>query len=66
MKQKTKQAASKRFRVSASGIIHRRRTHQAHFNSRDTGQQGRVKRPNIPTHPADQGRLMELLPYSNR
>lgn len=66
MKQKTKKAASKRFQVSTNGIIHRRRTHQAHFNSRDTGQQGRVKRPNIPTHHADQGRILELLPYSKQ
>lgn len=65
MKQKTKQAASKRFRVSAGGVIQRRRTHQAHFNSRETGQQGRAKRPNIPTHQADQGRLMQLLPYDH-
>lgn len=65
MKQKTKQAASKRFQVSARGIIHRRATHQAHFNSRETGQQGRAKRPTIPTHPADYGRLLQLLPYKH-
>lgn len=65
MKQKTKQAATKRFRVSARGLIQRRRTHQAHFNSRETGQQGRAKRPGVAAHPADYGRLMQLLPYNH-
>lgn len=65
MKQKTKQAARKRFRVSARGVIQRRATHQAHFNGRENGQQGRAKRPNIPTHPADYGHLIDLLPYNH-
>jgi len=63
MKQKTKQAAAKRFQVSARGKISRRHTSQAHFNSRDTGEVGRRKRGNRGVHSTDTHRVHELIPY---
>lgn len=64
MKQKTKQAASKRFHRTATGKLTRRAISQAHFNSRDTGKQTRDKRHARSTDHSDLPRIAELLPNS--
>lgn len=62
MKQKTKQAARKRFYFSASGKVRRRKTHQAHFNARATGDETRRKHASLPVDHSDLPRIEELLP----
>ncbi|MAF80846.1 50S ribosomal protein L35 [bacterium] len=64
MKQKTKKAAKKRFHVSPSGKVRRRRTHQAHFNARATGNETRHKHKDEQIADSDKGRVARLLPYS--
>lgn len=65
MKQKTKQAAQKRFTFSARGKVMRRHVHQSHFNSRDSGNETRAKRVDRSVDQADQGRIERLLPYGS-
>ncbi len=64
MKQKTNKAASKRFHISASGKIRRRKTRQSHFNARNTGNETRRKHVRVDVSNSDHGRLVRLLPYS--
>ena len=64
MKQKTKQAARKRFNISARGKVRRRVVHQSHFNAKDTGEETRRKHAAKNVTSSDQGRIKELLPYS--
>lgn len=63
MKQKTKQAAAKRFWISGTGKVKRRAVSQAHFNGRDTGKATRDKRGARLTSSADADRIAEVLPY---
>ncbi|PIT98530.1 MAG: 50S ribosomal protein L35 [Candidatus Andersenbacteria bacterium CG10_big_fil_rev_8_21_14_0_10_54_11] len=65
MKQKTKKAASKRFRFSARGKVLRRAVRQAHFNGKETGNETRRKHPTRQVDKADLGRIQELVPYQN-
>ena len=64
MKQKTKQAARKRFSISARGTVRHRRVHQAHFNAKDTGQQTRRKHGSRRLDFTDRYRVRQLLPYA--
>lgn len=63
MRQKTKQAAFKRFSVSARGKVRHRRVHQSHFNAKDAGEQTRRKHAPVPLAAADRARIVKLLPY---
>lgn len=63
MKQKTKQAAKKRFSFSSKGKAKHRAIGQAHFNSRATGKASRAKHHDNAVHPSDMPRLREVLPY---
>lgn len=64
MKQKTKKAAKKRFSISATGKVRRRRTRQAHFNARATGNETRKKHSDDAVAESDRARVARLLPYS--
>lgn len=64
MKLKTKQAATKRFVMSARGKVKRRKTRQAHFNARATGGATRKKHHYYDVAPADLPRLKQLLPHN--
>lgn len=63
MKQKTKSAAAKRFKVSAKGKVQHLPPNRSHFNARDTGDESRRKRGNAGVSSADRQRVQELLPY---
>jgi ribosomal protein L35 len=63
MKQKSKQAARKRFTITAGGKLRRRATHQAHFNARETGQEVRRKHAYRGVDASDMARVAEVLPY---
>lgn len=64
MKQKTKQAAKKRFSFSSKGKAKHRAIGQAHFNARATGAQTRRKHHDNPVHASDMHRLTDLIPYA--
>lgn len=63
-KVKTKKAATKRFKVTASGKILRRLANQSHFNAKDTGKKRRNKRKLVEVSKPDAKRLKKLMPYS--
>lgn len=64
MKQKTKKAASKRFKVTAKGKVKHLPPHRAHFNARDTGDDTRRKHGDVSISPADRRRVQALIPYA--
>lgn len=64
MKQKTKQAAAKRFEFSSTGKVKHRAIGQAHFNARATGQETRRKHHDRKVDASDLGRIETLLPYN--
>ena len=66
MKQKTKQAARKRFYMSSTGKVRRRHTKQAHFNSRATGEEGRDKHAALLVHPSNMSHIQQLLPNDHK
>lgn len=62
-KMKTHQATAKRFRVTGSKKLMKRKAGQDHFNSRDRGQVTMNKRRDTGLHPADAKNAKRLLPY---
>jgi ribosomal protein L35 len=62
-KQKTKQAARKRFHFSSTGKAQRRHNRQAHFNARATGAATRHKHIDRNVAAADFSLIKEVLPY---
>lgn len=63
MKQKSKQAAKKRFSFSGKGKVMRRHVGQAHFNARNSGEQTRRKHGANGVDNTDLDRITRLLPY---
>lgn len=61
MKQKTNKRISKTFWVTGSGKIMRRKTGQAHFNSRETGNTTKNKRRDLVLAPADHKKLLNAV-----
>lgn len=64
MKQKTKKAAAKRFKITSKGKVRHLKAGQAHFNARATGNQTRRKHVEGKVDSTDAGRISRLLPYS--
>lgn len=64
MKRKTKQAAVKRFTISARGKVRHRPIGQAHFNARANGNETRRKHPYASVDETDMDRLIQLLPHN--
>lgn len=65
MKQKTKQAAKKRFKMSSKGKVQHRTTNQSHFNGKDSGSETRRKHSDRGVDASDMGRIQRLTPYLN-
>lgn len=63
MKQKTKQAAAKRFSFTSTGKAGHRAPGQAHFNARNTGDETRRKHHGSLVKRANKRLLHEVLPY---
>ena len=59
---KTYQAAAKRISVTKTGKLMRRKAGQDHFNAREDGKTGRIKRRDLLVAPADQKNIQDLLP----
>lgn len=66
MKLKTSKSAKKRFKITKSGKVLRRKAAQNHFNAKSPGKLKRKRHKESPipeTYPKKQ--LMRLLPYIN-
>lgn len=64
MKQKTKQAAKKRFTFSSNGKPKYQPPGQAHFNSREPGRARRKKHGLRVVDGTDMDRITRLMPYA--
>lgn len=64
-KLKTKKALIKRIKVTKSRKVLRRKTGQNHFNSKETGKQGREKKGTLRLFKADEKNILNALPYIN-
>lgn len=64
MKLKTNRSAAKRFKVTKSGKVLRRKAGQNHFNAKDSGNTKRKKHRELPIPNAyPKKELTRLLPY---
>jgi|GEM_PF-420465 len=61
---KTKKAASKKFKITKNRKVLRRITGQNHFNSKETGKEGRAKKGYIRLPRAEEQNVLRALPYS--
>ncbi len=64
-KLKTKKAAAKKFKVTKNRKVTRRKTGQNHFNSKETGKEGRMKKGDVRLFKADEKNVLKALPYVN-
>lgn len=64
-KLKTPKSLSKRVRITKKGKVMRRATNQNHFNSKDTGEEGRDKRTDVRLFKTDEKNVLNALHYSN-
>lgn len=63
-KLKTHQATAKRFHLTGTKKLLKRKAGQDHFNARESGVKTMNKRRDIGLHPADEKNAKRLLPYS--
>jgi len=63
-KMKTHKATAKRFVITKTDKVTRRKSGQDHFNAGETGNTKRNKRRDISAHTADAKNLKKLMPYS--
>jgi len=63
---KTKKSASKKFKFTKGGKVTRRKTGQNHYNSKDTGKEGRAKKGDHRLFKADEQNVLKALPYLTR
>lgn len=61
---KTNKSMSKRFKITTSGKIMKRKAGQAHFNSRESGNTTRNKRTDVTVTKTIIRALKTLMPYS--
>lgn len=64
-KMKTQKSISKRFKISKTGKLMKKKAGQGHFNSREKGSVTRAKRRPKNTAEAVAKPLKNLIPYSN-
>ena len=62
-KLKTKKSVAKRFKITKTGKILRKRSYQSHFNAKQTGKQRRQKRKMVEVVGAEAKKLKKLMPY---
>ena len=61
---KTKKAASKKFKITKNRKVLRRITGQNHYNSKETGKEGRAKKGYVRLFRADEKNVLRALPYT--
>ena len=63
MKLKTRKSAAKRIRITKRKKILHRKTHQDHFNARESGSKTRAKRKLQKVHQTLKAQVKKMLPY---
>lgn len=63
-KLKTNKAVAKKIKLTGKKKALRRRTGQNHFNSKETGKEGRSKRKDTRLFKADERNVLKALPYA--
>lgn len=61
---KTKKSASKKFKITGRKKVTRRKTGQGHYNSKETGKEGRMKKGDVRLFRADEKNVLRALPYT--
>ena len=61
---KTNKAASKKFKITKNKKVTRRKTGQNHYNSKETGKEGRAKKGDIRLPKAEEKNVLRALPYT--
>ena len=62
-KLKTNKSVAKKVRLTKKRKVMRRITGQNHYNSKDNGREGRVKRTDVRLFKADEVNVLKALPY---
>ena len=65
-KLKTKKALVKKFKVTKNKKVTRRKTGQNHYNSKETGAEGRAKKGDFRLFKTDEQNILKGMPYINR
>jgi len=61
---KTHKASSKKFKVTKKKKVTRRKTGQNHYNSKETGKEGRNKKGDHRLFKGDEKNVLRALPYA--
>ncbi|MDQ1283892.1 MAG: ribosomal protein [Patescibacteria group bacterium] len=61
---KTFKALSKKVKITKKKKVIRRKTKQNHYNSKETGEQGRSKKKDVRLFKADEKNVLKALPYN--
>jgi len=64
-KLKTPKSVVKKVRITKNKKVMRRATGQNHYNSKDTGEEGRKKRTDVRLFKTDEKNILNSLPYNN-
>lgn len=62
---KTFKALAKKVKISKRKKVLRRTTGQNHYNSKETGSEGRRKKSDVRLFKADEKNVLDALPYGN-
>jgi len=63
-KLKTNKSVVKKVRLTKKRKVMRRKTGQNHYNSKENGQEGRIKRNDVRLFRTDEVNVLKALPYS--
>ena len=63
-KLKTKKSVIKKFQITKNKKVLRRKTGQNHYNSKETGAEGRHKKKDLRLFKADEQNVLKALPYN--
>jgi len=64
MKMKTHQATVKRFKITRTGKVLKRKSGQGHFNAREEGTVSMMKRRDVTQNPTIGRNIKKVLPYA--
>ena len=64
-KLKTHKSLVKRVKVTKNKKVTRRKTGQNHYNSKETGAEGRAKKGDVRLFKADEQNILKAMPYIN-
>jgi ribosomal protein L35 len=62
---KTNKSILSRIKITGTGKLLRRQTNQSHFNTKDTGNQGRAKHPTVGIKKVDLKAFKKYLPNNH-